>query len=98
MAATYTSGHHESVLRSHNWRTAQNFAGYFLSSLRPDMQVLDIGCGPGTITADFAALVPDGEVTGIDTEQGVLDQAKAYAETRKLSNVHFELGGIHNLK
>ncbi len=59
-AATYIHGHHESVLRSHTWRTAANCAGYLLPSLRPDMRILDIGCGPGTITADLAKLVPQG--------------------------------------
>jgi len=31
----YTHGHHESVLRSHTWRTAENSAGYLLPHLRP---------------------------------------------------------------
>ena len=69
---TYLHGHHDSVLRSHRWRTAENSAGYLLPRLRPDARVLDVGCGPGTITADLAGLVPDGEVTGIDAAEGVL--------------------------
>jgi trans-aconitate methyltransferase len=52
---TYLHGHHDSVLRSHRWRTAENSAGYLLARLPPDARVLDIGCGPGTITADLAA-------------------------------------------
>lgn len=59
-AATYIHGHHESVLRSHTSRTAANCTGYLLPSLRPHMRILDIGCGPGTITADLAKLVPQG--------------------------------------
>lgn len=94
---TYTSGHHESVLRSHNWRTAANSAGYLLSSLRPDMKILDIGCGPGTITADLAALVPDGDVTGVDFEPKVLEEAQANANTRGLMNIRFHSGSIHAL-
>src|ERR1022692_4484109 len=50
----YTHGHHESVLRSHRWRTAQNSAAYLLPSLRPGQDILDVGCGPGTITVDLA--------------------------------------------
>ena len=46
----YTHGHHESVLRSHRWRTAENSAGYLLPLLRPGMRLLDVGSGPGTIT------------------------------------------------
>ena len=33
--AVYTHGHHESVLRSHRWRTAENSAGYLLPALVP---------------------------------------------------------------
>jgi hypothetical protein len=39
----YTHGHHESVLRSHRWRTAENSAAYLLPSLRPGMRLLDVG-------------------------------------------------------
>jgi ubiquinone/menaquinone biosynthesis C-methylase UbiE len=51
----YTHGHHDSVLRSHRWRTAENSAGYLLPHLSPGMSLLDVGCGPGTITLDIAA-------------------------------------------
>jgi hypothetical protein len=34
MAAVYTHGHHESVLRSHRWRTAENSAAYLLPHLK----------------------------------------------------------------
>src|SRR5580704_9535601 len=54
VAMAYTHGHHESVLRSHTWRTAENSAGYLLPHLRPGLSLLDIGCGPGTITVDLA--------------------------------------------
>ena len=37
----YTHGHHESVLRSHTWRTAENSAGYLLPALRPGLDLLD---------------------------------------------------------
>ena len=95
--AVYTHGHHESVLRSHTWRTAANSAAYLLGSLKPHMRILDIGCGPGTITADLAALVPDGHVTGVDRAPGILDQARATAAERGLDNVEFAQADIHAL-
>jgi SAM-dependent methyltransferase len=85
---TYLHGHHDSVLRSHRWRTAENSAGYLLPQLRPDARVLDVGCGPGTITADLAALVPDGDVTGIDAVDGVLAEAQREAERRDVVHAH----------
>src|SRR5579884_2489117 len=64
--ATYTPGHHDSVLRSHRWRTAANSAGYLLPHLSPGQRLLDVGCGPGTITADLARLVAPGTVTALE--------------------------------
>jgi SAM-dependent methyltransferase len=72
----YTHGHHDSVLRSHRWRTAANSAGYLVDRLRPGMSLLDVGCGPGTITADLARLVAPGPVVGIDASAKVIDEAR----------------------
>ncbi|MEU0678689.1 MULTISPECIES: methyltransferase domain-containing protein [Streptomyces] len=95
--AVYTHGHHESVLRSHTWRTARNSAAYLLGAVKPHMRILDIGCGPGTITADLAALVPDGHVTGLDREPDILERARAVADERGLTNADFVTGDVHAL-
>ena len=94
---TYLHGHHDSVLRSHRWRTAENSAGYLLARLPADAQVLDVGCGPGTITADLAARVPDGQVTGIDAAGDVLALARQEAERRGQANVRFDVGDVYDL-
>src|SRR2546430_1873725 len=52
---TYLHGHHDSLLRSHRWRTAENSAGYLLPRLPPDPRALPVGCGPGTVPARMAA-------------------------------------------
>ena len=88
----YISDHSSSVLQSHSLRTASNSAAYLLASIRPHMQILDIGCGPGTITVDLAALVPEGHVTGIDSGAEALDSARSIAIERGLTNVKFEVG------
>ncbi|WP_165984929.1 class I SAM-dependent methyltransferase [Streptomyces sp. YIM 98790] len=90
--AVYTHGHHESVLRSHRWRTAENSAGYLLPRLRPGLSLLDVGCGPGTLTADLARLVAPGPVTALDAAGAVLDTARAEAAARGLDNVRFVTG------
>ena len=94
---TYTHGHHESVLRSHTWRTAQNSAAYLLPHLRAGQSVLDVGCGPGTITADLALLVAPGEVIGLDAAADVVGQAEAHGRSLGLSNVRFEVGDLYDL-
>ncbi|MEU3409258.1 methyltransferase domain-containing protein [Streptomyces sp. NPDC006670] len=97
--AVYTHGHHESVLRSHRWRTAANSAAYLIGELRPGMRVLDVGCGPGTITADLAELVaPGGRVTAVDAAADVLEAAAAYAAERGLEGaVDFAVADVHAL-
>jgi SAM-dependent methyltransferase len=66
--ARYTHGHAESVLRSHRSRTAASSAAYLLAHLRPGQRLLDVGSGPGTITADLASLVAPGEVVAIEVD------------------------------
>ncbi|MFF0273786.1 MULTISPECIES: methyltransferase domain-containing protein [unclassified Streptomyces] len=95
--AVYTHGHHESVLRSHSWRTAANSAAYLLPALTAGLDVLDVGCGPGTITADLAALVAPGRVTAVDAAEGVLANARAVAAERGLENVRFAVADVHAL-
>jgi len=93
----YTHGHHESVLRSHRWRTADNSAGYLLPVLRPGLAVLDVGSGPGTITADLATLVAPGRVTALETGPGPLALTRAEIERRGLTTVDFTVGDVHAL-
>jgi SAM-dependent methyltransferase len=73
---TYTHGHHESVLRSHKWRTVDNSAAYLSPRLTDGMSVLDLGCGPGTITADIGRRVAPGRVLGIDVSATVIEEAR----------------------
>jgi ubiquinone/menaquinone biosynthesis C-methylase UbiE len=96
-ASVYTHGHHESVLRSHRWRTAANSAAYLLPVLQSHMRILDIGCGPGTITADLAEHVADGHVTGLDAEPTVLEHARENATAREIANIDFETADAYAL-
>ncbi len=93
----YTHGHHASVLRSHAWRTADNSAAYLLAHLRPGQRLLDVGCGPGTITADLAALVAPGEVVAMDNAPAVLAGAGALLAERGLANARVEQADVYGL-
>jgi len=94
---TYSHGHHESVLRSHQWRTAENSAGYLLPHLTAGMALLDIGCGPGTITLDLADQVAPGHVVGLDNVLEPLTMARATAAERRDSTTEFALGDVYAL-
>lgn len=94
---TYSHGHHESVLRSHQWRTAANSAAYLLPHLTPGMRLLDVGCGPGTITLDLADHVAPGVVTAIDNVPDPLDVARATATARGDTTTSFEVGDVYAL-
>jgi len=98
MTDTYTHGHHESVLRSHTWRTAQNSAAYLLGSLRPGMEVLDVGCGPGTISVDLARLVSPGRVVGVDASADVIAKAQTLGREVGASNSTFITGDVYALE
>lgn len=89
----YTHGHHESVLRSHRWRTAENSAAYLLEHLRPGMRLLDVGCGPGTITRDLAARIAPGEVLGVDRAAVIVEQARTAGDDA----VEFRVGDAYAL-
>lgn len=91
----YTHGHHDSVLRSHRWRTADNSAGYLLGHLRPGMSLLDVGCGPGTITCDLARRLSPGRVVGIDSSPSVI--AEATVVGAGIPSLTFEVGDLFAL-
>ena len=93
----YTHGHHESVLRSHKWRTAANSAAYLLPRLAAGQRLLDVGCGPGTITVELASIVAPGEVVGIDASAEVIDEARSSASSTGASNVRFDVGDVYSL-
>ncbi len=92
---TYTHGHDDSVLRSHRWRTAENSAAYLLPFLEPGMDLLDVGCGPGTITVDLAQRVAPGKAVGIDAATTVIEEA---ATVHADSGVEFRVADLMQME
>ncbi|KAJ4396044.1 hypothetical protein N0V93_000260 [Gnomoniopsis smithogilvyi] len=82
------------VTSLYDYRTAKDHAAYLLPHLKPNFSILDVGSGPGSITKDFAKLVPEGRVVGIDVSPGVVEQAKA---NHQAPNLSFEVGDATDL-
>lgn len=92
----YTHGHHASVLRSHMWRTAENSAAHLLPLLHPGLSLLDVGCGPGTVTVDLARRVAPGQAVGLDRSPDVVAQAAALAREQGVA-VDIRVGDAYAL-
>jgi SAM-dependent methyltransferase len=59
-------------------------------NLKSGMTVLDVGCGPGRLTIPIAEKVgPNGEVTALDIQPGMLDKAREKARKAGLDNIRF---------
>ena len=62
-----------------------------------DEQVLDVGCGNGTITAQIATRVPRGGVTGVDPSREMIAYATEHFGTAAFPNLRFEVGDARTL-
>lgn len=85
----YTHGHHGSVVADHARRTAVDSAAYLLPYLETDMRLLDVGCGPGSISVDLAGMVS--AVVGIDAADAAIERARAEAAGRAVGNIEFHV-------
>lgn len=90
----YSKGYDKTISGTHSWRTAENSSKYMIPIIKITDRILDIGCGPGTITKDLAQYVPKGEIIGIEPTQGLIDEANSQLLP---SNVKFQIGSAYEL-
>ena len=91
----YTHGYHPVIVGSYTRRTAETCAAFLLPRLQPDAAVLDMGCGPGTITVGLARRAR--AVVGVDTSAEMVDAARRRATDAGLDNASFEVGSAYDL-
>lgn len=93
----YTHGHHPSVVGQHARRTAEVDAAYLLPFLAPGMRLLDVGCGPGTITLGLARAIRPGACVGVDIVPDVVAEATRRAAEGGAGNARFEVADTYAL-
>lgn len=96
MRETYTHGHFGTVVDDHARRTAANSAAFLLPHLTEADGLLDIGCGPGSISLDLAEWVAS--VIGIDAASEAISRAEDDRERRGIGNAKFLVGDVYNLE
>ncbi len=77
--------------------TETNRASVILSllGLQPGMKVLDAGCGPGRLSIPAAqAIGPQGELTAMDLQPGMLARVQEKAQAAGRSNIRFMQAGL----
>ena len=91
----YMHGYHEVIVGSYTRRTAETCAGFLLPRLLPESVLLDLGCGPGTITAGLARRV--GRVVGLDASAEMVEAARNHAADCGIDNADFKVGSAYDL-
>ena len=95
----YTQGYSDQTVATHQLRTAESDAAFLIPHIKKTDRILDVGCGPGTITTGFAKYAREGTVLGIDVSNEVLAKAKAQAANANIptegpGSVSFAQGNV----
>ncbi len=75
-------------------REVRTFLPFLVPHLRPGLDVLDAGCGVGSIALDVAPLVAPGRVVGIDVDVVQIEAARRSAAERGIDNADFRTGSL----
>lgn len=93
----YTPGHGEQAVAFMAERTAEQCAAFFLPHVLPRMEVLDVGCGPGTISAGLALQSLPGSLTAVDAEPSQVALAQSYFARRNITNAVAQIASVYAL-
>ncbi len=74
-------------------RSAPFFDLLTLVGIRPNLKVVDLGCGTGELTRQLADALPNSDVIGLDSSQSMLERAASLS----IPNLHFEQGNQSEL-
>jgi len=85
--------------QKHNQPQAQWSKNYLDNiALRGDEQVLDLGCGDGSLTKKLALRLPKGSIVGLDLSESMIETAKTIVEEDLHERLSFVVGDAANFK
>jgi ubiquinone/menaquinone biosynthesis C-methylase UbiE len=90
----YAPGYAQDAMSMMAGRGAPERAEFAMSLLNPQARVLDVGCGPGSITV---GLIPAARVLGVDSEPGQVALAREAAKIVGSSTVDFLAASVYEL-
>ena len=93
----YTLGYGDGAMGWMKARTVEKHGAFMLPWLKPGLQLLDCGCGPGSLTLGFAQRMPGGRAVGVDREPSQFAEAQVYAAEHGVDNVEFLQGDVYQL-
>ena len=96
-SSTYAMGYSDEFTQILHRRNAETHAAHLLPHLRPGSRVLDVGCGPGSISVGLAKAIEPGELHGIDMEESQIMIARASAAAGGHDNATFHVGDATDL-
>ncbi|MHA1974085.1 MAG: methyltransferase domain-containing protein [Candidatus Hodarchaeales archaeon] len=92
----YSFGYNKGVLDYLICRAQKSF-DFILPHLKPELEVLECGCGPGVVTFEIAKEVINGSVIGIDIDKDLIDSNNKKVDESKIKNLKFEVANILEL-
>ena len=93
----YTLGYDEAALAFVGRRTLESHGAFFIGQLSDGMRVLDVGCGPGSMTAGIARRIGRGRVTGIDLSETQIQLAQQRLVELGFGNADFRAASAYEL-
>ena len=97
MKKIYPFGYNAAAISMMKSRTAEANAGFLLDKLSPGTSLLDVGCGPGSITVGIAKALSPGNVIGIDIETSQVELGRQLAVEERVENCKFETASVLDL-
>lgn len=99
----YGPGYKPSHVSHHEWRTAENTAEHLIPIIQervktvPNLRLLDVGTGSGTIASSLAKYLPQGHVTATDLSSDIIARATGLAKDAGTTNITFEPANAYEL-